>query len=303
VAPNLNSARFAAGTLDPDSPLCGLGAKNVMFDNGVSDWMEFRTDTAINHAVRKFDHRWEWKVSRMNGAAVAEFACATTGPHKVYVIWDRPVAPAWRMAAGSTKNPWTNALDFACGLANRQSDAHSVLSSITYNLFHNMGFKYNVNQSGMSRYYRNSIFDLSGYIGKQDGFVNCEDQAYAVAALANLLGIEAKVIEVRPFGYINPVELIGQGLCNNPGFNDENDRLRPLDDTSRSRFRTHMFAMYELRVYDACIGPAIGSRWMPYFLQTIDRSTSEEQYHSILSQDEGIIPLKRVYTHEVYLLK
>lgn len=303
VSPELNSARLSASTLDSDSPLGGLGAKNVIFENGVSDWMEFQMDAAIDRTVRKFDHRWEWKVSRMNGTAVTEFVCATTGPHMVYVIWDQPVANAWRMAAGSTKNPWTNALDFACGLANRKSDAHSVLSSITYNLFHNMGFKYNVNQSGKSRYYSKSIFNLSGYIGKQDEFVNCEDQAYAVAALANLLGIEAKVVEVRPFGYLNPVELIGQGLCNNPGFIDENDRLRPLDDTSRLRFRTHMFATYESRVYDACIGPVTGQWLALYLLQTIDYSTSEEQYPSILSLDEGIIPLKRIDLHDVYLLE
>lgn len=303
VSPELNSARLSASTLDSDSPLRGLGAKNVIFENGVSDWMEFQMDAAIDRTVRKFDHRWEWKVSRMNGAAVAEFVCATTGPHKVYVIWDRPVAPAWRMAAGSTKNPWANALDFACGMANGQNDAHLILSSITSNLFHNMGFKYNISQFGMSKYYRNSILDLSGYIDKQDEFVNCEDQAYAVAALANLLGIEAKVVEVRPFGYLNPIELIGQGLCNNPGFIDENDRLRPLDDTSRSRFRTHMFTTYGFRVYDACIGPVTGQWLALYLLQTIDYSTSEEQYPSILSLDEGIIPLKRIDLHDVYLLE
>jgi hypothetical protein len=207
------------------------------------------------------------------------------------------------MSYRSIKNPWTNALDFACRVANRQSDPHLVLSSITTQLFYNMGFKYNIDKNGMASYYRNTIMDLSGYLEKQNEFVNCQDQAYAVAALANLLGIEAKVMEVRPFGYLNPVNLIGRGLCNNPGFRDVNDRLRPLDDTSRSRFRTHMFTMHDFRVYDACVGPITGQSYLPYLLQTIDYSTPAEQYPSILSQDEGIIPLKRVDAHEVYLLK
>ena len=302
VSPSLDSARISAETVDTDSPLGGLVVRTVMFEDGMSDWTSFPMDAKIARTVRKVDHRWEWKVSRMNGADVTEFACSTTGPHRVYVVLDRPVAPAWRLYAGNEKNPWTNALDFACSVANRQSDTHLVLSSITTHLFYNMGFKYNTRYSTAS-YYRNTMMDLSGYLEKQNEFVNCQDQAYAVAALANLLGIEAKVMEVRPFGYLNPTNLIGQGLCNNPGFRDVNDRLRPLDDTSRSRFRTHVFAMYGLRVYDACLGPITGQWYWSYIMETIDHSTPEEQCIGIWSQDEGIMPLKRFDAHEVYLLK
>ena len=302
VLPKINSARLSAETVGAGSPLGGLGAQTVTFANGLSDWTEFQMNATIPRTVRKADHRWAWNVSQIDGAAVTEFVCATTGPHRVYVVLDRPVEPAWRMTAGSPKNPWTNALEFVCNVANGQSTAHSALSAITSHLFYNMGFRYDTTY-GQSHYLKNSIFDLSSYLTKRYALVNCYDQAYAIAALANLLGVAAKVIEVRPFGYINPLNLIGHGFCNNPGFYEANDRMRPLDDATRSRFKTHTFALFDFQVYDACVGPVTGLGYIPYLLQTIDYSTADEQFLSALSEDERVIPLKKVETREVYLLK
>ncbi|MBQ6338276.1 MAG: hypothetical protein IJI36_03940, partial [Kiritimatiellae bacterium] len=303
VLPKINSARLSAETVGAGSPLGGLGAQTVTFANGLSDWTEFQMNATIPHTVRKADHRWAWNVSQIDGAAVTEFVCATTGPHRVYVVLDRPVEPAWRMTAGSPKNPWTNALEFVCNVANGQSTAHSALSAITSHLFYNMGFSYNNRGNGGSSYLEYNCFDLSSYLTKRYALVNCYDQAYAIAALANLLGVAAKVIEVRPFGYINPVNLIGHGFCNNPGFYEANDRMRPLDDATRSRFKTHTFALFDFQVYDACVGPVTGLGYIPYLLQTIDYSTADEQFLSALSEDERVIPLKKVETREVYLLK
>ena len=76
--------------------------------------------STIARTVRKFDHRWEWKVSQMNGAVVSEFACATTGPHRVYTLLADP-KPPWMPNGTSTKNLWTNALEF-CNAAQEMSN-------------------------------------------------------------------------------------------------------------------------------------------------------------------------------------
>ncbi len=94
VSPKINSARLSAETVDAGTPLDGLGAQTVTFANGLSGWTEFQMNAIIPCTVRKADHRWAWKVSQIDGAAVTEFDCATTGPHRVYVVLDRPVEPA-----------------------------------------------------------------------------------------------------------------------------------------------------------------------------------------------------------------
>ena len=206
------------------------------------------------------------------------------------------------MTAGSPKNPWTNALDFACNVANGQSTAHSALSAITFHLFNNMGFRYDTTD-GQSHYLKNSTFDLSSYLAKRSSLVNCDDQTYGVAALANILGIDAKVLVAMPFGYINPVNLIGVGTCNNPCFQVANDQVRPVDDLSRSGFLYHSFVLFDFRVYDACMGPVAGMGYGPYLWQSIDYSTPEEQCVGLLSEDESVVGVKSAEVYDVYLLK
>ena len=303
VSPGLVSARIAAEAVGTDSPIGGLVARTVTFEDGVSDWTDFPMDATIARTVRKVDHRWEWKVSQMNDATVTKFVCSTTGPHRVYVVLDQPVQPAWRMTARSTKNPWTNALDFACSVANGQSDAHSALSLITSNLFYNMGFKYNNRGNGGSNYLKNNCFDLSSYLVRKYITVNCDDQAYGLSALANVLGIDAKVLVVIPFGYINPTNLVGIGNCNNPGFCEPNDIIRPVDDLTRARFLYHSLVFFDTHVYDACVGPICCMSFDSYLLQNIDYSTLEERAISFLSADEMVINARSAKVYEVYLLQ
>ena len=300
VSPPLSSARISASTVGSGSPLGNLAVQSVTFSNGVSTWVEFAVNAAIPHTVRRVDHRWEWQVSQIGGLNVTAFACVTTGPHRVYVIKNQPVEPAWRQSAGSTKNAWANVLNIACGVADNLSEQHDIMTAITSHLFWNMNFSYN-KFNGASRYYINECLDLTGYLSSQQGVVNCLDQAYAVAALANILGIEAIVTELHPFGYIKPLNLIGVGLCNNPAFMVDEDRLRPQDDINRSRFRFHAFVWSNYRVYDACIGPTLGAGYIPYLAQTIDYSTSGEQDVGFLSTSSNVV--KRIDTRNVYLLK
>ena len=292
--------RISASTVGSGSPLGNLAVQSVTFSNGVSTWVEFAVNAAIPHTVRRVDHRWEWQVAQIGGLNVTAFACVTTGPHRVYVIKNQPVEPAWRQSAGSTKNAWANVLNIACGVADNLSEQHDIMTAITSHLFWNMNFSYN-KFNGASRYYINECLDLTGYLSSQQGVVNCLDQAYEVAALANILGIEAIVTELHPFGYIKPLNLIGVGLCNNPAFMVDEDRLRPQDDINRSRFRFHAFVWSNYRVYDACIGPTLGAGYIPYLAQTIDYSTSGEQDVGFLSTSSNVV--KRIDTRNVYLLK
>ena len=108
-----------------------------------------------------------------------------------------------------------------------------------------------------------------------------------------------------PFGYINTVNLIGVGPCNNPVYemaeeieywkdelNDQgqlvsqpktNTVLRTqicsADETQRSFFQTHAFVgVYDGRIFDACVGPALGTLQInDYMRSVIDYSTENER--------------------------
>ena len=104
----------------------------------------------------------------------------------------------------------------------------------------------------MSRTAGGIEFRLTEYMNKTSlrhntsgNVVNCYDQASGVTALARLLGVNAHCRFMTPFGYINPSDLVGEGLCNNPFYPlYNNEKLTGVDLVApdRSRFRNHMFA-------------------------------------------------------------
>ena len=88
------------------------------------------------------------------------------------------------------------------------------------------------------------------------------------------------------FGYINTVNLIGVGDCNNPFYDDPDlkNRIPLLDNGStdliypfRSGFGNHAFAIFGETVFDACSGPSLGKPVLQYLTDTIDTSTPAEQ--------------------------
>ena len=304
VSPHLNSARLSAQAVETSSPLRGLTESAVMFSDGVSDWTDFSTDSTISRTVRKFDHHWEWKVSQMNGATVAEFACATTGPHRVYTLLADP-KPPWMPNGTDTKNLWTNALEFCDAFLEGKDDPLDTMTAITSNLFYHMGFRYDTVTSASHYWSTNQIFELTRYMASEDGLVNCYDQAYGVATFAGLVGVKAQLAEEEPFGYINIANLIGEGLCNNPIYGkteeivywkDEEDELGNIvtkqmtntvlrtkicsaDETQRSYFQSHIFVwVHDGEVFDACVGPSLGTMSInDYMRSLIDYSTENER--------------------------
>ena len=304
VSPHLNSARLSAQAVETSSPLKGLTESTVIFSDGMSDWTDFSTDSTIVRTVRKFDHRWEWKVSQMNGATVTEFACATTGPHRVYTLLADP-KPPWMPNGTSTKNLWTNALEFCNAFLEGKDEPLETMATITSNLFHHMGFKYDTEKGASHYWYTEGVFDFTKYMSHADNHVNCYDQAYGVATLAGLIGVNALIAELEPFGYINTTNVVGVGLCNNPCYEseeeikywkdveDENGSIAAQemsntvlhtqvcseDETQRSYFRAHTFVWFhDGEVFDACIGPNLGSITINDYLHSIiDVSTENER--------------------------
>jgi hypothetical protein len=136
------------------------------------------------------------------------------------------------------------------------------------------------------------MFHLTDYIDKAggsnvfparaDNVVNCYDQAGGVCMLGNVLGITVEARFMQPFGYINIVNLVGVGNCNNPFCGKPeypSAQVTGADDLTRSAFWNHMFTRYgsSSNVYDAGAGPSTGTRAeAQYVSDTVDTSTSGE---------------------------
>ena len=272
--------RLEAEPVDSDSPPGGLGAQDVTFSDGASTWVEFAANAMIPRAVRRADLRWEWKVSRMGGHDVAEFACATTGPHRVYTVLDVPTAP-WVPNGMDVQNPWTDALELACTVAEGRSGKVQTLAAVTSHLFHNMGFRYDTKNGMPSFLHDDGAFDLTGYVRKMShrgNLVNCFDQGHAVSIVGGIMGVSVAVKVIRPFGYLEGSYLIGRGFCNNP-FYDNNYyssfKLCPRNDPARSPFSCHCFVMYDGQVFDACVGPVTGNLTLQQYLDlNVDLKTT-----------------------------
>ncbi|MBQ4199872.1 MAG: hypothetical protein II649_08310 [Kiritimatiellae bacterium] len=288
VSPNLKSARLSASSTETSSPIGGLMEKRVLFSEGLSSWTDFSMDSAIAAIVRKFDHRWEWTVTQIDDRDVTAFICTTTGPHRVFTVIDTPVAP-WGVDSVNRQNPWTNALEFACTVADGKGNKVEALAAVTHHLFYNMGFRYETKR-GASRYYSHdrSCFKLSSYLQCTKLDVNCYDQAYGVATLGNLLGIYATPVFTQPFGFINTVNLVGIGRCNNPFYSGTSTSVHAViegsDNSIRSAFGNHMYVFAEEKIFDACTGPEMGIKThIDYLKMVIDSSTEDELLSSFFS--------------------
>ena len=121
--------------------------------------------------------------------------------------------------------------------------------------------------------------------------VNCSDQSYGVATLGNLLGIHSTPVFTQPFGYINMVNIVGVGPCNNPFYANPGAGIHiPVagqDDANRSSFLNHAYVFAEGVIFDACAGAELGTRGhVEYLKAVIDSSTPEEMEWSYFSPYE-----------------
>ena len=101
--------------------------------------------------------------------------------------------------------------------------------------------------------------------------------------LGRLLGIGVEYRFMEPFGFINTVDLVGVGPCNNPFYGNPvvtGGKITGSDEVHYVRlpFGNHAFAKYGGNIYDACAGPHTGSCTEAQYLSTvIDKSTKREE--------------------------
>ena len=276
----------------------------VSFSNGVTkaagpsphpDYAAFAFALDVPSVVaRSTNELWHWSATSVNGHELpSSVYVATNGPSVAYSILDEPVLP-WTDDDISETNVWASALEFvsgtnACNGASTQKDC---LQALTAFLFYHHGLIYETD-NGRSTYYSLELnttsfdyyvkFQLGQYINKGNGnYVNCYDQAYGLSILGRSLGISSDVVFLLPFGYINPTNLVGIGVCNSPFFTTNHipasAPLRPVDDLDRKWFYNHRYVEWNNKVFDCCAGPALGDLVHSDYLHTwVDTSTPDEE--------------------------
>ena len=85
------------------------------------------------------------------------------------------------------------------------------------------------------------------------------------------------------FGFINKVDLVGIGECNNPFFVDASgvvdSKVRGNDDSNRSNFLNHRFVSSNSNIFDSCAGPALGTNTLAeYISSVVDISTPDNPF-------------------------
>ncbi len=248
-----------------------------------SEYVEFTINGNTPNRVFKSEEAWNWIVTEINGTAVPYMEVERTSGHEVYVLWEVPKLP-WNQTSSNAKNPWTKALKFAIETANgHDKDDTSALAAITNYLHAGHGLTYHT-YGGAPAYASSNLggtMDLTGYIDKSSGnTINCYDQASGVYSLGRLLGIGVEYRYMNPFGYINTVNLVGEGNCNNPFYPlVSGDKITDADAVYpvRTPFGNHAFAKYGENIYDATAGPHTGTRTeAQYVTDTVDSSTQAE---------------------------
>ncbi|MGD9780657.1 MAG: lamin tail domain-containing protein [Kiritimatiellia bacterium] len=297
---SVTSADIWAVSTDSDGSLDDVIEASITCSGGVSvgdpnGYVELQITGNTPATIKKTaTDVWQWKMENINGSGSIACDLNLSGSHTVYTVLNEPATP-WVNTVGSQNNAWTKALELAIVSAscNGDSSAPGALSHITQYLHTGHGLTYDTN-AGEAAYASSNLgetFQLTEYIEKTggdnvsppraDNIVNCYDQAAGVYTLARLLGVSVAYRFMYPFGYINTVNLIGEGNCNNPFYPQSTSGLKiaGADDVDpvRKGFGNHAFTAYGGYVFDACAGPVIGTRTeAQYVSDTIDVSTPAE---------------------------
>lgn len=119
-----------------------------------------------------------------------------------------------------------------------------------------------------------------GSQGNLGHIVCCYDMGGTVTAFGSILGPAVRYCYMKTFGYINTVDLIGEGKCNNPFYPISTSRMKVAQPDAvrpvRYDFANHAFAECNGLVFDACAGPVLGVTETEFIATTIDISTPVE---------------------------
>jgi hypothetical protein len=266
------------------------GSKSV---SGVNGFVEFAALSNTSNKINKEQSKFVWNVTKILEKTDGTGQALETDTITFYTILADPTGTTtgdspWNTADTTTDNkiqPWVTALEFTIQTANTKSKATpaSALGQLTTYLHSGHGMTYDTTSgaSGFGTFYAtgNGTFRLSDYISQLGTTVNCYDQAAGVFILGRILGIDVQYAFMSKFGYINTVNLVGVGNCNNPFYSSMNPPYNiPVvgsDDAGRTYFGNHAFTMLDNDVYDAC-ALSIGVSFNAYLTTTIDTSTAIE---------------------------
>ena len=281
VAPtNLPAVRLFAET---SAAVGGFAVTNVTFSNGAASNVVLSTRSATTNCVLKETFDLTWKAVVSNETEIVTNTLGRTDGHVFYTILDKPKLP-WTDSEIANTNVWVSALEFVITNAcEGKTTKHTALSAIPTFLFSSNSLTYDTT-NGRAHFIVGSSFDLTRYISPNGGnrLVNCYDQAHGVAFLGATLGIDSTISVMDPFGYLNPVPIVGIGICNNPFFSSPDATVRNQycdeNDSDREYFIRHCFVLRGGFVFDACAGPEIGTNTLASYVSTVvDVSTTNEQ--------------------------
>jgi len=230
--------------------------------------------------IAKLTGSWEWSYSTVSGGGGSRSNLVASA-HILYVVLDVPKEPWYK---SETTRPWVSALDFAfdkiAGVKG-STDVKMAGEKIVPFIHKSFGLRYGTKGEPAANFLKGE-FNLTGFIkGTSGKVVTCVDTAASVQIFMSLLGGSAEIRHVKPGGAINRTDLIGVGVTNNPSYEkpgSNNQQL--LDDNSRERstFDFHTYVLYDLRIYDACVGPYIGAdNEEEYRKKVFDRSEAFER--------------------------
>jgi hypothetical protein len=288
---SVTSAEIWADAATSGGSLGNIQRTTIQFSGGVSvgdagGYVELSVAGNTPEAFqRTMNDTWRWNAANINGTSMS-IPLGLTGPQTVYTVFGEPQVP-WNNVSGNIHNLWTEALEMYFLYYPAAMDSKAAALGNIARYLHGDHCVFYDTGDGHSAYSSATNSDISmnfaGYLAKSGiVFVNCQDQASALGIFGRMVGIETEYCAMSPFGYVNATSVVGiSGLCNNPCYSSSTGgKLTDEDATEPVRLPllNHAFVLFGGNVFDACVGPHVGTETLAqYIAAVIDVSTSEEQ--------------------------
>lgn len=263
--------------------LGALESQPVTFGGGTTaQTLDFPLTHRNFSQIQRQDVTWQWQF-RPTANAPWQNMVSTT--HRIYVVLKVPPSP-WTQTYADKRNPWTDLLDTCCAAAAGSQAEETAAERIAKSVYLSYSLRYDI-VSGAPRYgfwTSGSSFDLTNWIeyvlrgnapatpkfcpGTAEEYknfliVNCYDCAASAALMAKVVGAESDYYFHGPFGYLNYVEPIGRGKCNNPFYGCMGNNPEVGPDAPRTGFGNHAYQkLAGTRNFDACM-----REWLPAWLR------------------------------------
>ncbi|MFW9887052.1 MAG: hypothetical protein ACFFER_02645 [Candidatus Thorarchaeota archaeon] len=211
--------------VDPGPPthlnvLGEVRAREIQFNpDGLTDFITFELEGVrlCDRGVGIDDTVWQWQVRTNPDEAWSSVGQVTR--HRIYSVLSEPKLPWAQFPIGSTNNPWSEVLDYACRWADGATKADDAACRITEGVF-DLGpniMEYDC-ISGGSTHYSWGEFDCTEFLELLGGgfglgrYVNCTDCATIVSTFSNILGCDLWQSRMGYSFGLNPLLAIGSSI-------------------------------------------------------------------------------------------